>query len=323
MNKKTTLGLLTALILLLGAYFVFFYKWNGPDNEFQVTDAKLVGKIEIEKMEQAISKEKITLEVGAADAWTVNGQYPANESKIKEFLTTLMEIRVLQPVEPKGQATALSLLKRNHIQVRIWDREGKQMKDYIIGATNSTQTANIFKMGFSDKCYLVSKPALEGYVSVYYATALLDWREKLVWNVTGTDLAAIKVTYQPDSLQQSYSLRKEGSEWLTSEGQKTDANRVGAYLELFQGKVFAESFADAAYPGLIDSLAHRVPEASIRLATNDRKEIELLLFVRPENANDFFAYLSDQKELLTVQHFVIDKFLKSRGYFLAAPALLE
>ena len=145
MNKKTTLGLLTALILLLGAYFVFFYKWNGPDNEFQVTDAKLVGKIEIEKMEQAISKEKITLEVGAADAWTVNGQYPANESKIKEFLTTLMEIRVLQPVEPKGQATALSLLKRNHIQVRIWDREGKQMKDYIIGATNKSPTSGLAK----------------------------------------------------------------------------------------------------------------------------------------------------------------------------------
>jgi Domain of unknown function (DUF4340) len=315
MNKKTTFILLGALILLVGGYFAFFYKWHGPDNEFFITDPQAVGKIEIEEYALSVAKKKIVLEVQKADAWTVNGTYPASESKMKDFLKTLMEIRVLQPIEPKGQGPALSLLKRNHIQVRIWDRAGKELKNYLIGATNSAQTANVFKMDYSDKCYLVSKPALQGYVSIYYSTELLDWREKLLWNVAGADLAEIAVTYAPDSLRESFVLQRAGLDWML-DGAKAEPNRVNGYLELFQGKVFAESFADANFPGMLDSLSHkRTPEARIRLTTQDQKSTELLLFARPENVNDFFAYLAPGKELITVQHFVIDKFLKRRSFF--------
>jgi hypothetical protein len=322
MNKKTTLLLLGILIALVAAYFAFFHAWNGPDNEFHIADAKAIGKIEIEKMELNVSKTKLTLAIDTAKVWTVNGQYFASEPKIKDFLTTLMEIRVLQPVEPKGQATALSLLKRNHLRVRIWDRDGNALKDYLIGATNSAQTANIFKMGFSDKCYLVSKPALDGYVSIYYSTEVIDWREKAVWNVQAKDLVGVTVTYTPDSAQQSYTLQKTGSEWML-DGLKAEPNRTGAYMELFQGKVFAESFADAGYPGLLDSLLQSPPAARIQLKTKDAKTTDLLLFVRSDNVNSFFAYLNGPKpELMTVQHFVIDRFLKVHNYFMAAPATL-
>lgn len=315
MNKKTTLLLVSALLLLIGAYFVFVHEWNGPDHAFEITDANAVGKIEIEKMELNTSKEKLTLTAGSDSAWTVNETYPVSSPKIKDFLKTLMEIRVLQPVEPKGQASALSMLKRNHIRVHIYDRAGKELKDYLIGATNSTQTANIFKMGFSDKCYMVSKPALKGYVSIYYSTAVIDWREKLIWNAKGSELTEVQVTYSPDSLQQSYHLQKAGADWQV-DGTAADPNRVGAYLDLFQGKVFAESFADENFPGMRDSLMNkRVPEARIRLTTLDKRVIDLRLFLRPENLNSFFAYLDDRKELLTVQHFVIDKFLKARSFF--------
>jgi Domain of unknown function (DUF4340) len=315
MNKKTTLILLGALLALIGGYFAFVHKWHGLDNEFHITDAKAVGKIEIEKIELTVPKDKITLETKTGDAWMVNGLYTASDSKIADFLKTLMEIRVLQPIEPKGQGPALSLLKRNHIRVHIWDRAGNEMKDYLIGATNSTQTANIFKMNFSDKCYLVSKPALQGYVSIYYSTELLDWREKLLWNIAGADLTEIAVTYVPDSLHESFVLQKAGFDW-TIDGVKAEQNRVNGYLELFQGKVFAESFADANFPGILDSLSHkRTPEARLRLATQDQKTMELSLFARPENVNDFFAYLAPGQELLTVQHFVIDKYLKRRSFF--------
>jgi hypothetical protein len=321
MNKKTTLVLLAVLIALVGAYFAFVHQWHGPDNEFHITDSKAVGKIEIEKMEMNAAQAKVTLTVDTANAWTVNGQYPASEGKMKDFLKTLTEIRVLEPVDAKGQGTALSLLKRNHMRVRIWDRDGRELKDYLIGATNSTQTANIFKMGFSDKCYLVSKPALEGYVSVYYSTEVIDWREKLVWKVMGNELTSISVTYAPDSANQSYALRKSGSEWVFEEGIKAEPNRVGGYVNMFDGKLYAESFAGVHFPTMMDSLARRTPEARIRLRTTDNRDIDLLLFLRPENANSFFAYLADKKELMTVQHFVVDKFLKTKGYFM--PTIVE
>lgn len=315
MKNKTTYLLLGLLVALVGAYFAFVHKWHGPDNEFHITDPKEVGSIEIEKMEMNASKEKVSLTLDG-DQWMVDGKYTASAEKMQEFLTTLMEIRVVQPVEPKAQGSALSLLKRNHIHVRVADRDGGTLKDYLIGATNSAQTANIFKMDYSDQCYMVSKPALEGYVSVYYSTKANDWREKLLWNVTEGELQSVSVTYFPDSLQYSYQLARSGEQWTVGQGLKADPGRAKAYAAMFTGKVFAESFADAAFPGMLDSLKRRSPQAKVAVK-GKAGAVVLNLFTRPENQESYFAYLDGKDELLTVQHFVIDKFLKTSGYFYA------
>lgn len=314
--KKNTLILVGILLVLVAGYFVFVHQWNGPDNVFHIEDSTKVGRIELERFDLGKSKAKIDLEKGIEGEWTVNGQYTANQAKVEDFLLTLKAIRVLKPIEQKGQASSLSILKRNHTRVKIYDRDGDEIRDYLIGATNSEQTANIFKMGFSDRTYLVSKPALEGYVSIFYTTELNIWRENLLFNVKGEDLTAFSINYA-DSIH-NFALRHSPQGWLVGEGALADQNRVKNYLELFTGKIFAESFADKGNPGMLDSLKRRVPSVEMKLVT-EKENLDVLLFSRPENPNNFFGYVEGREELLTVQQFVIGQFLKTRDYFLQNP----
>lgn len=314
--KKNTYILIALLLVLLGAYFAFVHKWHGPDNEFHIEDSNLVGKIVMERFDLGNSKAMVKLERGLEGEWKVNDVYTANQAKVEDLLLTLTQIRVFKPIESKGQASSLTILKRNHTRVQIYDRDGNEMKDYLVGGTNSEQTANIFKMGFSDKTYLVSKPALDGYVSIFYSTVLNIWRENLAFNVKGEDLTHVGITYL-DSIH-SFDLRHSANGWLIGEGQYADPARVQSFLELFTGKIFAESFAGDANPGLLDSLKTRIPSAEIKLET-EKEKINFLLFSRPENANNFFAYREGVDELLTMQQYVIGKFLKTRDFFVQAP----
>jgi hypothetical protein len=312
--KKSTFALVGILVALVGAYFLFVHQWHGPDNLFHIEDVTKVGKVEIEQYSKGTAVEKVTLERGL-DQWTVDGKYQADPSKIDVFMKTLKEIRVLEPINPKGTTSALMLLKQNHLHVQIWDRDGNSMKDYLIGATNSTQTANIFKMSNSDRPYMVSKPAMEGYVSIYYSTKANDWRENVIFNIMGAEIAKVGVSY-PDSNQlQSYALTLNGNQWMLSPSISADSKRAEDYISSFKGKVLAESFADVLYPDMLDSLLKRTPDATLRIETKEGKTTVLHLFVRPETNANFFAYLEDRKELVTIQHYVIDVFLKTGAYF--------
>ena len=314
MKKRSTLILLIVLVALIGGYFAFLYKWNGPDNEFQIKDPNAVAKVEIEEVAKNESRSKLLLERKAIGQWTVNGKYEASMPQVNDFLKTLCDIRVKEPIGDRAQASSLSLLKRNHTRVKIWDQNGGLLKDYLVGPTDNTQTANIFKMEFSDKCYMVSKPALDGYVSIYYNTVEENWRDKALWNLKPEDVQMVAATYLNDTASNSFQIAQQTNGWILNGSEVANAPRLNAYLELFKGKVSAESFADAMYPEMQDSLLKRKPEVEFSIQTA-KENIVLKLFSRPESASNFFALVDGRKELLTVQQFVIGPFLKTKGYF--------
>lgn len=316
MNKKTTVILLVVLAALIGAYFAFVHKWHGPDNEFHVTDSNTIGKVQISKVHEGADVERVILTRQGDDSWTVNDSFPASQAQVGDFLQILAQIRVKEPISDKAQATSLSLLKQNHTRVVISDRDGGTLRDYLIGPTNNPQSANIYKMAWSDHCYMVSKPGMDGYVSIYYSTRELDWRDKAIWNLKGSELTMVSAIYSRDTLGQSFVLSQRDGKWqLLSPDSPADPGRVSTYMSLFNGKVNAESYAALQYPEMMDSLKRRLPDARLTLQDVKGKRTDLLLFARPDVTANFFAYIEGKNELLTVQHFVIDPFLKQRAYF--------
>jgi hypothetical protein len=311
---KRTLALLALLTVLIAAYFLFFYK-PAPDNEFHITDVNLVGAVELQKVVKGEGKDKLRLERTADNAWKVNGQHTAIQAKVDDFLQLLTQIRVVNKLQEKGQQSALSLLKRNHTRVRIEDRDGKELKAYLIGATGQQQTANIMMIEGADEAYLVSRPGSDGYVSIYYNTVAMNWREKLLFDLQGDNLQEIRTVYS-DSLM-GFTLKRVSADapWTIAEGVYADEGRVASYLDLFDGKVFAESFVGDQFPGMRDSLDRRSPDALLYFATLSGEAGALKLFARPENKNNFFGFMQGSPELYTVQHFVVDKFLKTVDYF--------
>lgn len=313
--KRQTYALFALLLILVGVYFLFIYKGGGADNIFHVEDVTAIHKVELQKVVKGAEVGRILLERDAQNAWLVDSKYPANEGKLKEFLNLLGQIRVKKPIAEKGQASALSILKRNHTRVDIYDRNGSVLRSYFVGATNSKQTANIMMNTDAGKAYLVSKPGTEGYVSIFYSTNLLDWRERLLFDIEGDQLRKVSITYSDAVSSFSIQRADANSPWTIAEGINADEGRVRSYLSLFEGKVFAESFANAAYPEMRDSLTRRMPDIRFNYESLDGQSYELLLFARPENVNNFFGYTEGGKELYTVQHFVFDKFLKTLAYF--------
>ncbi|HHG86195.1 MAG TPA: DUF4340 domain-containing protein, partial [Bacteroidetes bacterium] len=284
------------------------------DNVFHIEDLSEVGSIELQKIVKGKKKDALSLSRGLENEWLVNDRYSTTELKMNAFLELLTTIRVQNKIDKKAQGTALGLLKRNHTQVRILDRNGNLIKGYLVGATNNQQTSNIMMMEGASQAYLVSRPGIEGYVSIFYSTKEMSWREKLLFNIKGDALQTVSVTYR--NAHNSFKLHRDQADapWSLGEGVFAEESRANAYIDLFEGKVFAESFV-MANPTLRDSLNRRSPEAQIAMRTFDNRNETLLLFARPENLNSFFGYMEGKPDLFTVQHYVIDKFLKSIDYF--------
>lgn len=311
---KRTLALLALLVILVAAYFLFVYK-SAPDNVFHIEDLTEVGAVELQLVAKGEKKELLRLERSLEDEWQVNGQHTAIKSKVEDFLLLLTQIRVANKIDEKGQESALSLLKRNHTKVTIVDRDGSEIKSYLVGATNNQQTTNIMMIEGASQAYLVSRPGTEGYISIYYSTKAENWRERLLFELQGDYLQEVNVVYR-DSLQ-GFRLSRTGADapWTIAEGVYADEERVNSYLELFDGKVFGESFVGDQFPGMRDSLARRSPDALLYFATLNGESGALKLYARPDNLNNFFGYMEGSQELFTVQHYVIDKYLKTGDYF--------
>jgi hypothetical protein len=312
--KKLLLPL-ALLVGLVAAYFLFIRKNDGEDNIFHIEDPTAIGRIELEKVIKGTPSTQLTLTRAADDTWRVNDRYTAIQGKVETFLQNLGGLRVYQPIPDKGQENSLALLKRNHTRVLILDRAGKELIHYLVGPPDSKQASNIMMRKSANRAYFVNRPGHEGYVSVLYSVVESEWRERLLWNLQADQIAEISIDY-PDSLADLQLSRTAlGGAWQV-DGQAASAPNADAYIAQFKGKVFAESFADIAFPGLIDSLQRRRPDIRFHYRKFDGLSGKLLLYIRPENANNLFGYLEGTQEAYTVQHHVIDPYLPPKAYFL-------
>lgn len=317
--KRTTPILVVILFLLAIGYFIYTQMQGTEDNVFHVENTADIAKIELDKVVKGEPSSSLALE-RKGDNWIVDGQYPAQIPKVSNFLKTLTQIRVKEPIEKSGQATALSLLKKNHTRVKVYNPEGDMLIDYLVGPTDNKHKSNIMMVQGASKAYLVFKPGMEGYVSIYYSSDPIEWRDRALFSMQGSQVKRIKVEYlNPDA--KGFDLRRDGdgAPWMIEEGVMSDPGRTEDYLRLFTGKVAAESFAGAAHPGLRDSLNGRRPDVIFNYESISGDAGSLRLFIRPENANNYFGYMEGKPELFIVQHFVMDKYFKSKGYFLPAP----
>lgn len=313
--KRTTVFLVILLVVLLGGYFVWSNLDKAPDNIFHVDADIQVTGIEMEKVVKGESISLLNLEK-EGDNWTIDGQYTAIPDKVNNLLKTLTQIRVVAPIADKGQESALQILKRNYTRVTVSDEDGPFHK-YLIGPTDNAQSANIMLVDGASKAHLVSKPGFQGYVSVFYNTNAIEWRERVLFNLTPDNLKQVKIAYPTSPDEEGFALRQDadGEPWMMGEGLMADITRTDGYLGLFKGKISAESFANEAFPAIRDSLPRRTPDVTFEFTSKQGNSGKLLLFTRPENVNNYFGYLEGKPELYTIQRFVMDKFFKTRSYF--------
>lgn len=316
---KKTIVLALILVLVVGFYFLFLHNSGGTsvnpsEIEFSINDTSSVTMIKMQKVIREQAGEQVVLDKRPDGAWMINGKYMAQRPKVTNLLKTLNLLQLKKNLSKEGKTVALERLKTHHIMVTISGKEGI-LKEYFIGATNKEQTGNIMMLKDKDVPYIISRGDIEGYVSIYYSTDLNTWRENLIFNIPLIDLKRVSVAYS--NRQNSFTLFREAPEnEFDIQGEvRADSAKVEQYLMAFKGKSFAESFAEEFYPNMVDSLLRRPADIRFYYEMFDGYTDTLNLYLRPENKNNFFGYLNSRKELLTVQHFVFDKFLWKKPFF--------
>ncbi|MCB9234300.1 MAG: hypothetical protein H6581_21765 [Bacteroidia bacterium] len=322
MKKTIILGAILLLLILF--YFLFLHNSGGSsvnpaEIAFAIEDTAAVTEIEMQKMLKEQPAERLVLDKRPDGVWMINGKYVAQRGKVTNLLKTMNLLQLKENMTKEGRAASLERLKAYHILVTIKGKEGV-LKEYLIGATNKEQTGNIMMLKGKDTPYIMSRGDMLGYVSIYYSTEVVNWRENLLFNIPLIDLQKVALEYADAGA--SFALERESPEsnFTLTGNVPGDSTRISAYLSAFKGKTFAETFAGEANPGLLDSLKGRPADVRFYYDLFDGTTDTLRLYERPENPNNFFGWLSSGNDLLTVQHFVMDKFLRKKEYF-ALPTL--
>lgn len=319
---RNTLYMIGLLGVLATIFFVFLYDRDQTSLQqeeiaFAIEDTSAIQQIVLNRMIKGQSRFRIQLDRMPNGTWQLNERYPALEPKVQQLLKVLHLIQVKEVLAGEGISTAKDILRAVHTQVEVFDQEGKTIKSFLLGTETKEATGTLLQLSDAETPYIVEMPGLQGYINASFPVDEMLWRANLLFHADLPQIQQIAVSY-PDA-NQSFVLERSSpeSEWgILGLEQKPDSNRLATYLGHFQGNIYAETFATADYPGKLAQLQTQEPDIQMAISYFSGDSRHISLFERAENPNNYFGWLEGQEELLTIQHFVFDKFLQDRSYLL-------
>ncbi len=321
---KKTLLLLALLIGLALIYFLFIFERQDSSLckesiNFAVKDVSSIERISMRRVVNGEEKENIILDKQANGDWTFNGGYNALEVRVETLMDAIRLLSVRRTLSDASSEKALALLGQNHVQIEIFSSEGL-IRSYQVGPQTKDFKGTVMLMT-GDLPFLckaepqvVHLPGAQAYLNARFTMDFEQWLENLIFDAQAEELASIQLDYQ--DVENTFQLIRQGDAWTMS-GEEGELNQeaISDYLALFKGKIYAESFADKYFPTLLDSLKTRTADMVFSLQYLDGSSRRIHLYERPDNLNNFFAWIEDENQLITIQHFVFDPFLKKRGEF--------
>ncbi|MEL7534688.1 MAG: hypothetical protein AAFN10_25495 [Bacteroidota bacterium] len=323
---RNNLILLALIFVGLGVWFFFL---SGRDQssvdleniQFAIEDTSAVYTVHLSLYSKGELNKSLALLRTQEGSWSLNDQFTVFQPRMNQLLRVMHLLRVKELLAPKGQASGEELLASANLHVEAFDRDGKSMKSYYIGSPAKNGQGNLMKLEGAEMPVVVEMPGLQGFVTNYYSLEPLFWRENLLFDGRLDSLQAISVDYNDGRTDFSLSRNINGIDWdFPLDSRKPDPNALQSYLNNFQGKVYAESFAFENYPGLYAELSKRSPDLSVLVQNRNGKETQIVLYKRSDNPNNYFGWIEGQNELLTIQTFVIDKYLKTLEDLLGSPS---
>jgi hypothetical protein len=133
-------------------------------------------------------------------------QFRANPNAMFMLLQTINRIRVREPINKAAMENAVKSLSSKATKVELYDKAGKQLRVYYVGAMTNGATGNLVVMQGSDQPYVGYIPNFQGTIDTRYITQEKDLRDKAFLRVEPEDVEFIQVAYQHPS-QQSQSFK--------------------------------------------------------------------------------------------------------------------
>ncbi|MFI5221203.1 MAG: DUF4340 domain-containing protein [Bacteroidia bacterium] len=325
MNK--TQKILFALVILTGLIYWFWSRqpWNtmkGERSDFSIKDTGA-----ITKMFFADKKgNKVLVEQKEKNKWIVNGKYAADQDKIFILLSTMHDVQVRNPISDSEHNTVVADLATAGIKAEFYAGE-KNVKTIYVGSATPDQTGTFMLVEGSSKPFVTHISGFAGYLTSRFITIEKYWRSKEVFNLKGSDIKEISVSY-PEHPERSFLLENKTQPVLSSNGRliNADLKFLNFYLESFHG-LFFEVYANAT-PAMMDSISKRIPFCIFRITKPDGKTTTLRLFNKPLRSEivaeldqdpnipmydkaRYFGFINDEKEMFVVQNYAFGKIIKT------------
>lgn len=315
---KRSYGTIALLLVLVAGLFVYFTVVKGKGSTsldkdeiaFAVKDTAAIGKIVItQRKRNAVFPAAILSRT--ATGWHINGK-PALEPNVRILLETMFHLSVRQTMKEAGNEAARTMLEENHIRVQTYNRKGELIKDYRLGSEINDGKGSICLLDGASTPYVVEMPGLTGVVNTRFTTDELFWRENLLFDGTLSRLSSVQFSYKDAA--KSFKVAKNGTTWAV-EGVKADTALLNAWLKLFKGKIYAEQYAGKFFPTRKQELEARLPDLTVTLAYADGGQRRFVLYYMDSSRDRYWAWVEGEGELLTVQQFVFEPFMRDRAWF--------
>ncbi|GAB4419047.1 MAG: hypothetical protein OHK0039_31090 [Bacteroidia bacterium] len=310
----------------MAAYLLFFRgqwgsSYTASETRFAIADTAAIARVVLTQTVQGEARTRIQLDRQPdGDTWLLDGQYPAFRPRVAQLLKALHLVQVRERLYDQGLVSAERILRTMHTRIEVYDHDGRLMQDIYMGTPTKDAKGTLMQRAEARTPYIVELPGLQGYVNASFPLEQVVWRENLLFRARRDQLAMVSVSYADAA--RSFVLTRDTTTgaWLLG-GAETppDSARLAGYLDRFTGAVYAETFATDRYPGMIDKLRTRQPDIVFSVATQQGALRRIVLFTRDDNPNNLFGWVEGSDELLTIQHFVFDKYLVDRAYFLEIP----
>lgn len=312
---KRTLLLAAALLVLLGLYLIWVYpnyrkSANARAVAFALTDTASITRIVLTDQLRGETQRRVTLTRNAG-GWDVNGQFQALEPRVRRLLQVMAQIHVKEALAERGLETGKQIVELRRIHVEVFAGNDR-VKSYFLSTEAKDGRGSLMLMDGAKTPYIVALPGHQGFINGFFNPDTLLWRENLLFNLDPAGLSAFSVQF-PDQPADNFTLLTPPGGALAIEGMKAQppAEVLQAYAGEFKGKVYAESFLKNITKAQQDSIFSMPPAVILEALHTDGTRRKLVLVSRgDENPNSYFGWLEPQRELLTVQHYVIDRYIR-------------
>jgi len=336
MSKLLKLFSIAAVLLLLVLAF-WCLRGKGPgDRDFAVKDSEKIGKIFMADREN----NSILLERKGPRNWTLNEKYKADQAAVDELLRTLRLMSVKAPVPDAAQENVIKGMAVKNTRVEIFDRRGKLIKAFFIGAPVERGSGNYMLMDGSENLYVVHIPGLNAMLHTRFFTDEPKWRDRSIFHFKPGSIRKVEVDY-PVQPGQSFAIevfRRDSFALYplhrSEAGHETGADRlvIARYLNAF-AEVNAEAYLNSYSKK--DSILSQGPYAVIRVEDTAGNSRQISLFYKPLDKRTkmlvdstgrylpfdrerSYALINNDEDFVLIQHFVFGKLLMRYDYFFKA-----
>ena len=182
------------------------------------------------------------------DRWKINGKYYANPHTMTPLLNTMSKIDMIFIPYKTHYKSILSDIEKIGIHVDAFDKSGKKIKGYTIGANTLKNDGTYFILDGDDQPYAMNIKGFDGTIRNRFNYHIENWKDKTIFDNEASEIASVKVGF-PKRPSASFILSQDDGQYsLTPGDQLTPAinkplntAKAEAYLHSFKN-VIAEGY---------------------------------------------------------------------------------